>query len=306
VLLRSDGVPLYNFGCVVDDLTMGITMVARGRDHMVNTPPQLLLYEALGATAPRFAHLPMMLAPSGEKLSKRHGAVSVGEYRSMGYTPMGVLNYLVRFGWSHGDQEIFSRAQLIDAFGWESCGKSDGKFDPKKYADVAFEHLKRDDLTPLAEYAAAVRPFLADLGVTSPDDATLLAAIPAVRERSRTLKDAGDSLVYFFRDPVFDEKARAKFLVPEQADKLDATLAVVGDASAWAAEGVPALAALLEQKLVEGLAARGLALKDVGQPVRVALSGRGVSPPLHETMALLGRDRTIARLERGLALARGT
>src|SRR5690242_14791731 len=130
VLMRADGVPLYNFGAVVDDVTMGITLVSRGRDHMVNTPPQILLYEALGYPPPQFAHLPMMLAQSGEKLSKRHGAVSVDEYRTMGYSPMGVLNYLVRFGWSYGDEEIFSREDLIQKFDFANVGKADGKFDP--------------------------------------------------------------------------------------------------------------------------------------------------------------------------------
>jgi glutamyl-tRNA synthetase len=129
VLVRSDGVPLYNFGAVVDDITMAITLVARGRDHMVNTPPQLLLYEALGYAPPAFAHLPLMLAPSGEKLSKRHGAVSVEEYRNLGYSPMGVLNYLARFGWSFGDEEIFSRSELIEKFDFAHVGKADGKFD---------------------------------------------------------------------------------------------------------------------------------------------------------------------------------
>ena len=141
-LLRSDGVPLYNFGAVVDDASMGVTLVARGRDHMVNTPPQIMIYEALGRPAPDFAHLPMMLAPNGEKLSKRHGAVSVTEYRDQGYSPNAVLNYLARFGWSHGDQEVFSRGELVDAFDWEHCNRSDGKFDAKKFLAIDHEHLK--------------------------------------------------------------------------------------------------------------------------------------------------------------------
>src|SRR5262249_31133145 len=143
----SDGVPLYNFGAVVDDVTMDVTLVARGRDHMVNTPPQILVYEALGARVPEFAHLPMMLAPSGEKLSKRHGAVSVGEYKDQGYSPNAVLNYLARFGWSFGDQEVFSKEELIGAFSWEGCGRGDGKFDAKKFLAIDFEHLRSDRLT---------------------------------------------------------------------------------------------------------------------------------------------------------------
>jgi len=154
VLVRSDGVPLYNFGAVVDDLTMEVTLVARGRDHMVNTPPQVLLYEAFGVPVPAFAHLPMMLAPSGEKLSKRHGAVSVSEYRDQGYSPHAVLNYLARFGWSHGDQEVFSMQELVAAFSWEACGRGDGKFDPKKFLAIQQEHLKAPRLTPDAGYNA--------------------------------------------------------------------------------------------------------------------------------------------------------
>ncbi|HSO31876.1 MAG TPA: glutamate--tRNA ligase, partial [Labilithrix sp.] len=141
VLVRSDGIPLYNFGAVVDDMMMEVSLVARGRDHMINTPPQIMLYEAFGAKAPEFAHLPMMLAPSGEKLSKRHGAVSVFEYKDTGYSPNAVLNYLARFGWSFGDQEIFSKEELVQAFSWESCGRGDGKFDAKKFLAVNHEHL---------------------------------------------------------------------------------------------------------------------------------------------------------------------
>src|SRR5262249_10298472 len=144
VLTRSDGVPVYNFGAVVDDLTMGVTIVARGREHMINTPIQILLYRALGATPPAFAHLPLMLdQKTGKKLSKRDAAVAVADYRDMGIAPAALLNYLVRFGWSYGDEEIFSLPDLISKFDWERCGTSDGKFDPKRLLAVSFEHLKR-------------------------------------------------------------------------------------------------------------------------------------------------------------------
>src|SRR3984885_10110137 len=166
VLVRSDGVPLYNFGAVVDDLTMEVTLVARGRDHMVNTPPQVLLYEAFGVPVPAFAHLPMMLAPSGEKLSKRHGAVSVSEYRDKGYSPAAVLNYLARFGWSHGDQEVFSLAELVQAFNWEACGRGDGKFDEKKFLAIQHEHLKQVRLTPEEDYVTGLLPFLEKRGLS--------------------------------------------------------------------------------------------------------------------------------------------
>jgi glutamyl-tRNA synthetase len=296
VLVRADGVPLYNFGAVVDDITMGITLVARGRDHMVNTPIQILLYQAFGRTPPRFAHLPMMLAPSGEKLSKRHGAVSVGEYRDRGITPAALLNYLVRFGWSFGDQEVFSVKELVDAFDWARCGKGDGKFDVKKLAAIAFEHLKRPELTSLEAYADTVVPFLAKRGLENVDRALLLAAIPHVRERAQTLVDAAEGLDFLFRDmPTYDEKAVAKFLVPDKAQHLGALREVI-------ASGPGITKTVLEPHVVEWLKGKGLELKDVAQPVRVGLTGRSVSPGLFEVIELLGKERTLARLDHALGL----
>jgi glutamyl-tRNA synthetase len=297
VLLRSDGVPLYNFGAVVDDVTMGITLVCRGRDHMVNTPPQILLYEALGYPLPEFAHLPMMLAQSGEKLSKRHGAVSVGEYRTMGYTPNGVLNYLARFGWSYGDEEIFSKDDLIRKFDFSNVGKADGKFDPKKFADVAFEHLKRPDLTAVDEYAKMVRPFLADIGIADPDETKLHLAIPTIRERARTLKEAADAMSYYFRDPVFDDKAKKKFLTPESAPRLAELKTVLASLEAWNH-------AAIESAITGWLASLNLAMKDIAQPARVALTGRSVSPGIYEVLEVLGKQESLARIDRGIELSR--
>jgi glutamyl-tRNA synthetase len=296
VLVRSDGVPLYNFGAVVDDVAMGITLVSRGRDHMVNTPPQILLYEALGYAPPQFAHLPMMLAPSGEKLSKRHGAVSVDEYRTMGYPPMGVLNYLVRFGWSFGDEEIFSRSDLVAKFDFANVGKADGKFDPKKFADVAFEHLKRADLLPVEDYARMVLPFLAETGIPDPDPLKLAKAIPTVRERARSLKEVADAMSYFFRDPVFDEKAKKKFLTPESAEKLAELKALLSPLGSWDEKSI-------EAAITGWLASKNLSMKDIAQPARVALTGRSVSPGIYEVLAVLGKDEGLARIDRGIELS---
>jgi glutamyl-tRNA synthetase len=299
VLLRSDGIPLYNFGVVVDDLTMGITLVMRGRDHMVNTPPQILLYESLGYACPTFAHLPMMLAPSGEKLSKRHGAVSVDEYRAVkGYTPTSVLNYLVRFGWSHGNQEIFSRQQLIDCFDLEHLGKPDGRFDVKKFADVAFEHLKRNDLTDVESYAKQVIPFLDTRGLTGLDHAMLCAAIPTIRERARTLVDAAEAMDYYFRHTiVFDEAAKKKFLTPEHAENLEALANTVAAIDCFEH-------AEIEKAISELLAKRELQMKAIAQPARVALTGRSVSPGLYEVLAVLGKETSLARLRAAVHMAR--
>ena len=294
VLLRTDGVPLYNFGAVVDDTTMGITLVARGRDHMVNTPPQILIYEALGAPVPEFAHLPMMLAPSGEKLSKRHGAVSVTEYREKGYTPEGVLNYLVRFGWSCGDREIFSMAELIEAFTWETCGRGDGKFDAKKFLAVNHEHMKQESLQTAQTYAERSKPFLLARGLVLPaSDDMLVAALKTVRDRSRTFLEAAEGADFYFRaEPVIDEAAALKFLVPAVADKLTAFANALTGASAWDEK-------TLEAAVHAWLEAENLHIKEVAQAARVALTGRSASPGLFEVLAVLGRDVSLARLERG-------
>ncbi|HKY36089.1 MAG TPA: glutamate--tRNA ligase [Polyangiaceae bacterium] len=292
VLVRTDGYPLYNLAAVVDDHAMEMTLVARARDHIGNTPQQLLLYRAFGWEPPEFAHLPMMLSAKGEKLSKRHAAVSVQEYKDKGYTPAAVLNYLVRFGWSFGDQEIFSRQQLIEAFDWDRVGKGDGKFDEKKFADVAFEHLKRPELTSLDEYATWARPFLAARGLSELNDARLRQAIPTIRERARTLADAAHHLDFYFREPPEpDEKAVAKFLTAESKPRL------LGLASLFEAQ--PSFApAALESAFQAWIAQQGLELKDVAQPLRVALTGRSASPPLFDVLHVLGRELSLARLRR--------
>ncbi len=298
VILRRNGLPLYNLGAVVDDHDMCITLVARGRDHIGNTPQQVLLYEAFGWETPQFAHLPMMLSPKGEKLSKRHASVSVSEYREQGYTAMGVLNYLVRFGWSYGDQEIFSRDELIQKFSWDRVNKSDGKFDAKKFADVAFEHLKTPALTPDAEYVKLAAPFLEAAGIESPSEAKIAQALPLIRERARDLKDAAHHLDFYFREPpTLDEKAAAKFLVAGA----EAHLGALADRYANVSDWTPSV---LEATLTDYVTAQGLEMKVVAQPVRVALSGRSASPGLYDVMHVLGKDVTVARLRRGAALCR--
>ncbi|HEY4119313.1 MAG TPA: glutamate--tRNA ligase [Byssovorax sp.] len=295
VIMRSDGVPLYNLGAVVDDVTMGITLVARGRDHMINTPIQILLYDALGYPRPQFAHLPMMLAPDGQKLSKRHGAVSVGEYRDAGVPPDALLNYLVRFGWSFGDEEIFSLADLVEKFDWARCGTSDGKFDAKKLAAVAFEHMKHERLTSDADYAKGATSFLAKRGLEHVDAAKLAKAIPLVRERAHTFVEAADALDPFFREPpALDEKAAKKFLVPDKAAHLGGVRAVLAASTDWTARA-------LEADVGAWLTKEGLALKDVAQPARVALTGRTASPGIFEVLEVLGRDSAMARLDRAIA-----
>lgn len=298
VILRQNGLPLYNLGCVVDDHEMQITLVARGRDHIGNTPQQVLLYQALGFELPEFAHLPMMLSKKGEKLSKRHAAVSVAEYRDKGYTPMGVLNYLVRFGWSYGDQEIFSRRQLIDLFSWNRVGKSDGKFDEQKFADVAFEHLKQPELTEDASYIDGVLPFLEARGLSPVDPSKVAQALPLIRERARSLKDAAHHLDFYFREPPeLDPKADKKFLVPEAAPKLV-------ELGQWLSQAPTLEPTTLETSFKAWVDERGWTMKEIAQPARVALTGRSMSPGLFEVIQILGKKVSLARLSRAAERAR--
>lgn len=295
VLLRSDGVPLYNFGAVIDDLTMGITLVARGRDHMINTPPQILLYQALGAQHPEFAHLPMMLSATGEKLSKRHGAVSTTEYRDAGFSPRAVLNYLAKFGWGHGNQEVFSLKDLIEKFGWDGCGRNDGRFDVKKFMAIQHEHLQREDLMPTAEYAHRVIPFLYTRGLADLNHQRVEEVIHLIRHKCKTFVEAAHELDPILRKDIsVDAEAAQKFLTPnkEVLQKLTQYLAASIDGAAWKEEA-------LRNSVKDWLANNGLTLKDVGQPIRVATIGRTTGPELFQAMDALGKDITIERLSKG-------
>jgi glutamyl-tRNA synthetase len=294
ILLRPDGMPLYNFGCVVDDLTMGVTLVARGDDHMINTAPQILLYEALDALAPKFAHMPMVLAPNGEKLSKRHAAVGVLEYRDMGYLPDAVLNYLARLGWSHGDQEIFKRQELIESFGWDRVGSTAGRYDAKKFLHVQAEHLRMLSDEEIARWTA---PFLARIGIeVAADDPVLLKTIPYVRPRAATFVDVAEAVEYFFRDVEFEAKGRRKFLVPDNAQNLLRLAEVIETVEPFTKEQLDAtVKAWLEEN--------DLPMKVVAQPARVAMTGRTRSPGLFEVMEVLGKDSTLERLRAGAKIA---
>lgn len=298
VIVRPDGLPLYNLAAVVDDHEMGITLVARGRDHIGNTPPQILLYEAFGWNPPQFAHLPMMLSPKGEKLSKRHASVSVSEYRDKGYTANAVINYLARFGWSSGDKEIFSRQELIEAFDWNHVGRSDGKFDAAKFADVAFEHLMTTALTGNELYLQLVLPHLEEAGIEHPDPIKLAQALPLIRERARDLKDAAHHLDFYFRQPPnFEPKADGKFLRPEAETHLLALADIFEALPEWSTSA-------LETAFQTYGEDRQLKMNIYAQPVRVALTGRSASPGLFDVLVVLGKELSLKRLRDGAERAR--
>jgi glutamyl-tRNA synthetase len=282
--------PTYNFCVGVDDWDMGVTHVIRGDDHLNNTPRQINMLKALGATPPSYAHVPMILGADGAKLSKRHGAVSVLEYQKEGYLPDALLNYLVRLGWSHGDQEVFTREEMIAAFDIAHVGKAASAFNPEKLMWLNQQHIMK---APRATLVAALREQLAMLGVTDADDALCGGVVEALRERAKTMKEMASASLFFFRDPVMDEKAVAKHLTPEAKAVLGELHAAFGGAGEWNA---PALHVLLNDFATQ----RSLGLGKVAQPLRVALTGGTVSPPIDATLAVLGRERVLERIARAL------
>ena len=286
IIERSDGNPTYNFCVVVDDWDMKITHVIRGDDHLNNTPRQINMLRALGATPPTYAHLPMILGADGAKLSKRHGAVSVLEYQEEGYLPEALLNYLVRLGWSHGDQELFTIPEMVAAFDIQDVNKAASAFNGDKLAWVNQQHLMRADA---ARLAALLRGHLARLGINA-GNANLEAIVEAQRERAKTLKDMAENSRFFFERPaVYDEKAARKHLPPEAAPLLASIETALASVGEWSAAELHAcLNALAE--------AQGVALGKIAQPVRVAVAGGSVSPPIDQTLAILGRDETLVRL----------
>jgi glutamyl-tRNA synthetase len=291
IILRSDETPTYNFAVVVDDVTMRITHVIRGDDHIPNTPRQILIYEALAYPLPEFGHVPMILGADKGRLSKRHGATSVLAYRDMGYLPEALLNYLARLGWAHGDQEIFSTAELIEQFSLTEINKAAAVFDFDKLQWLNAHYLR---LLPAPRLLQELLPHLVREGIVkSPDEvdhAYLLRAVDSVRERSKTLVEMAQWVRFYFIDPMmYDEKAASKFLTPAQLPLL-AKLT-------HALENLPAFdEAAIEQVFQQLMAEEGLSLGAIAQPARVALTGGTVSPSIYEVMAILGRERVLARL----------
>ncbi|BBD79658.1 glutamate--tRNA ligase [Aerosticca soli] len=288
VILRSDGWPTYNFAVVVDDIDMRITEVIRGDDHVNNTPRQINLYHALGAPVPTFAHLPMILDKDGKKLSKRTGSVSVMEYREAGYLPHALLNYLVRLGWSHGDQEIFSREEMIRLFDIADVNKSAARFDIEKLNWLNQHYLKTDDPRSLVPEFGW---HLARLGIDPAQGPDPAAVIVALRDRVHTLKEMAErARVWYAPIREWDENAVAKHLRGEQAlAVLDAAKSRLASCP-WTPE---AIAAAVEE-IAAGL---GLGLGKVAQPLRVAMTGTQVSPSIEQTIYLTGREEALRRID---------
>jgi glutamyl-tRNA synthetase len=295
VILRGDGVPLYNFGALVDDVTMGITLVARGDDHVNNTARQILMYEALGVPPPTFAHLPMILGSDKARLSKRHGATSVTAYREMGFLPGAVVNYLARLGWSHGDEEIFAMDELVRHFGFDHVGATAGVFNFEKMVWVNHQWIQR---TPVEELARLALPYFRARGLAAQDDAKLRHVVQVAQARARTFVEMAEQFRYFYEPVRLDPKARDKFLTPEARPLLEAVRSGIAS--------LPALETEPLERLFHGTAeARGLAIGKVAQPVRVALTGGTASPGIYDVVQILGKDETLRRLDDALRLAGG-
>jgi glutamyl-tRNA synthetase len=288
IIARSDGTPTYNFCVVVDDIEMAATHIIRGDDHLANTPRQIQLYQAFGAALPHFAHVPLILGTDKARLSKRHGATSVTAYRDMGYLPEAVVNYLVRLGWSHGDQEIFSRKELIEKFSLESVGKSAGVFNPEKFLWLNSHYLKSQ---PVERLADDIVPYIQAKGWNVPADKLWLQKmIRSLQERAKTLVELVDAAVYFLTDHFpHDEKAAKKFLTSEIAAPLKSLIDRLAGLTDFSE-------AAIEQAFATILQEHKLALGKLAQPVRVALTGSTVSPGIHEVIAVLGKERTLRRL----------
>jgi glutamyl-tRNA synthetase len=293
IIARSDGTPTYNFCVVVDDMDMQITHVIRGDDHLNNTPRQLNMLLALGAKAPVYAHLPMILGADGAKLSKRHGAVSVLQYRDDGFLPEAVLNYLARLGWSHGDQEIFTIEEMIRLFDIADVNKSASAFNFEKLAWLNQQHMMH---VPAVRIVPVLRWHLEREGVQAADEAQLEQIVLSQRERAKTVREMALNSAFFFRAPVtYDEKAVRKHVTADVRPLLAEAAAALGGLDSWGAAAI--------HDVISSLAtAKGIALGKLAQPIRLAVCGGTVSPPIDATLAILGKAEALSRLARAQAL----
>ena len=287
IIQRTDGTPTYNFCVVIDDATMHITTVIRGDDHVNNTPRQIQLYEALGFPVPRFAHVPMILGADKARLSKRHGATSVISYRDMGYLPEALLNYLVRLGWSHGDDEIFSREEMIQKFDISNVGRSASVFNTEKLNWLNAHYIKNSDPERLANL---LLPHLSLREVTTANGPDLTAVVKTLQERAQTLEEMAERALFYYNAPVaYDDAALAKF---DKELLLAVFTAVLEKLSSSSAADVAEIDALFKEVCTENSWKMG----QVGQPVRIALSGGTQAPGIGEIVITLGVEETIRRI----------
>ena len=292
IIARGDGTPTYNFTVVVDDLDMEITHVIRGDDHVNNTPRQINILRALGGEVPTYAHVPMILGPDGQRLSKRHGAVSVMQFAEDGYLPDALLNYLVRLGWSHGDQEIFTREEMVSLFDIAGVNRAAATFDTEKLDWLNQQYIKAADASAMEPSFAAQ---LQSLGVDTSGEPGVAGVFDAQRERAKTLGEMAANSRYFFEDfSEYEGDSAKKHLRPVVLEPMRALRERLAALEEWQPDAI-------HHAIEETAEGAGVKLGKLGQPVRVAVCGRGVSPPFDVTLALVGKTRTLERLDRALA-----
>ena len=291
ILKRSDGTPTYHMAVVADDISLGITHVIRGDDHVNNTPRQILIYQAIGEPLPVYAHVPMILGPDRTRLSKRHGAMSVLAYRDMGYLPDALINALSRLGWSYGDQEIFTREELIEKFTLKNIGKAAGIFNAEKLLDLNAYYIRNADTPFLAK---ALTPFLKSLDINDPDPARVHQAVDTLKIRSRTLSEMAEGALFYFQDEIpYDEQGDKKFLTPAALDLFEDLAGRLENWTDFTEKG-------LEGLFIRFLDEQQIKLGKIAQPLRVALTGKTASPGIFEVMNVLGKEKILARIKRAI------
>jgi glutamyl-tRNA synthetase len=292
VLRRSDGNPTYHLAVVADDITMGVTHVIRGDDHTNNTPRQMLIYQALDEPVPQYCHIPMILGPDKTKLSKRHGATSVLAYRDMGYLPHALVNSLARVGWSYGDQEKFTIEELIEKFSLEHVGKSAGIFNTEKLQDLNAKYIRESETPALTK---ELIPFLERLGCEDLDEAMVSQAVETLKSRSQTLVEMANSSLFYFQEKItYEEKGDRKFLKETILETMAEARNLIENAEDFSQKG-------LEKVFSDFLEEKKIKLGKIAQPLRVALTGKTVSPGLFEVMEVLGKRRVLDRLNDAVA-----
>lgn len=291
ILRRSDGSPTYHLAVVADDISLGVNYVIRGDDHVNNTPRQILIYNALDEPLPRYAHVPMILGPDKTRLSKRHGALSVLAYRDMGYLPHALLNSLARLGWSYGDQEKFTREELIEKFSLTNVGKAAGVFNAEKMLDLNARYIRE---SPDDSLEKKLIPFLEQMGFKDLDEKNVLKAVTTLKARSKTLADMAEAARFYFQQEVsYEKKGENKFLKPDVLVLFERLKNRLEKASDFDQEN-------LEKILVVFLEENEIALKKIAQPLRVALTGKTASPGIFEVMEVLGKEKVLKRIDKAI------
>lgn len=292
IIARSDGSPTYNFTVVVDDMDMTISHVVRGNDHVNNTPRQINLFNALKVTPPFYAHLPMILGDDGKRLSKRHGAVSVVQYKEDGYLPQAVLNYLVRLGWSYGDQEVFSLSDMIELFELTKVSKSAASFNTQKLQWLNQHYMKT---LPVDEVAQALAYQYEVLGIDVSQGPALTQVVDVLKERSKTLKEMAENSRFWFEEVTeYNEKAFVKFIKEDAKAILDDMLSALTALAVWDKESIHSV-------LKATVESRGVKFPAVAQPIRIAVTGNTTSPSVDVTLEMLGRERSLERIQKLIA-----